>query len=201
MVTSENWQLFIHYRRHNHAISVYHHGHAQSHMSPRNTLRFFLEQNVDCAMRYNMPLLEAIEMTPIGKNFTVATTFMRNERHLVKGVLSLVLPSDGTSHIGSMYPLLIERYRSKVDLVWGSDQDLVWDLVRDPVGEANCHEPLAVEMDRTGGMIVISHLIKHPHFIAVSETLFSQIIFKFKIYNIMKINIIFLLCSTAAHVR
>ncbi|KAI5672264.1 hypothetical protein M9H77_12628 [Catharanthus roseus] len=28
---------------------------------------------------YNMPLLEAIGMTPTGKNFTVATTFMCNE--------------------------------------------------------------------------------------------------------------------------
>ncbi|KAI5678775.1 hypothetical protein M9H77_09725 [Catharanthus roseus] len=30
--------------------------------------------------RYNMPLLEAVRMTPTGKNFTVATAFMRNEK-------------------------------------------------------------------------------------------------------------------------
>ncbi|KAI5668274.1 hypothetical protein M9H77_18127 [Catharanthus roseus] len=30
--------------------------------------------------KYNMPLLEAVGMTPIGKNFTVATVFMCNEQ-------------------------------------------------------------------------------------------------------------------------
>ncbi|KAI5653233.1 hypothetical protein M9H77_30420 [Catharanthus roseus] len=29
---------------------------------------------------YNMPLLEVVGMTPTGKNFTVATAFMRNEQ-------------------------------------------------------------------------------------------------------------------------
>ncbi|KAI5671914.1 hypothetical protein M9H77_12278 [Catharanthus roseus] len=63
----ENWQLFVHDGRHNHAISVYSHGHAQaaklteeqliqieqfrkSHVPPRNILRFFREQNVSCAV-------------------------------------------------------------------------------------------------------------------------------------------------------
>ncbi|KAI5677565.1 hypothetical protein M9H77_08515 [Catharanthus roseus] len=31
------------------------------------------------AQRYNMPLLEVVGMTPIGKNFTVVTTFIQNE--------------------------------------------------------------------------------------------------------------------------
>ncbi|KAI5655575.1 hypothetical protein M9H77_32762 [Catharanthus roseus] len=30
--------------------------------------------------KYNMPLLEAVGMTPTGKNFTMATTFMCNEQ-------------------------------------------------------------------------------------------------------------------------
>ncbi|KAI5649534.1 hypothetical protein M9H77_35539 [Catharanthus roseus] len=30
MATSENWQFFVHDGRHNHAIGVYHHGHAQA---------------------------------------------------------------------------------------------------------------------------------------------------------------------------
>ncbi|KAI5648163.1 hypothetical protein M9H77_34168 [Catharanthus roseus] len=30
MATSENWQLFVHNRRHNHKIAIYHHGHAQA---------------------------------------------------------------------------------------------------------------------------------------------------------------------------
>ncbi|KAI5680542.1 hypothetical protein M9H77_01769 [Catharanthus roseus] len=30
--------------------------------------------------RYNMPLLEVVGMTPTGKNFTVASAFMRNEQ-------------------------------------------------------------------------------------------------------------------------
>ncbi|KAI5678914.1 hypothetical protein M9H77_09864 [Catharanthus roseus] len=63
----ENWQLFVHDGRHNHAIGVYSHGHAQvaklteeqliqieqfrkSHVPPRNILRFFWEQNVGCAV-------------------------------------------------------------------------------------------------------------------------------------------------------
>ncbi|KAI5670860.1 hypothetical protein M9H77_11224 [Catharanthus roseus] len=31
-------------------------------------------------LRYNMPLLKAIGMTPTGKNFTIVTAFMRNEQ-------------------------------------------------------------------------------------------------------------------------
>ncbi|KAI5659710.1 hypothetical protein M9H77_28503 [Catharanthus roseus] len=67
MTTSENWQLFVHNRRHNHKIDVYHHGHAQAailmeeqlqqteqfrknHVPPRNILRFFREQEVGCAV-------------------------------------------------------------------------------------------------------------------------------------------------------
>ncbi|KAI5673171.1 hypothetical protein M9H77_13535 [Catharanthus roseus] len=58
MVTNENWQLFVHNKRHNHKIAVYSHSHAQSarlteeqlqqieqfrksHVPPRNILRFF----------------------------------------------------------------------------------------------------------------------------------------------------------------
>ncbi|KAI5650797.1 hypothetical protein M9H77_36802 [Catharanthus roseus] len=97
MAMCENWQLFIHDWRHNHAIGVYSHGHAQtaklteeqmiqieqfrkSHVPHCNILRFFQEQNVGCAVRYNMPLLEVVGMTPTGKNFTVASAFMRNEQ-------------------------------------------------------------------------------------------------------------------------
>ncbi|KAI5667132.1 hypothetical protein M9H77_16985 [Catharanthus roseus] len=67
MAMCENWQVFVHDGRHNHAISVYTHGHAQaaklteeqliqieqfkkSHVPPRNILRFFREQNVGCAV-------------------------------------------------------------------------------------------------------------------------------------------------------
>ncbi|KAI5669421.1 hypothetical protein M9H77_19274 [Catharanthus roseus] len=69
MATCENWQLFVHDKRHNHAIGVYTHGHAQaaklteeqlrqteqfkkSHVPPRSILRFFQKQNVGCAIRY-----------------------------------------------------------------------------------------------------------------------------------------------------
>ncbi|KAI5650163.1 hypothetical protein M9H77_36168 [Catharanthus roseus] len=58
----ENWQLFVHDGRHNHAIGVYNHDHSQaaklmeeqliqteqfrkSHVPPCNILRFFREQN------------------------------------------------------------------------------------------------------------------------------------------------------------
>ncbi|KAI5653618.1 hypothetical protein M9H77_30805 [Catharanthus roseus] len=68
MATCENWQLFVHDGRHNHAIGVYTHGHAQaaklteehlrqteqfrkSNVPPNNILRIFREQNVGCATR------------------------------------------------------------------------------------------------------------------------------------------------------
>ncbi|KAI5652280.1 hypothetical protein M9H77_29467 [Catharanthus roseus] len=83
MAMCENWQVFVHDGRHNHAIGVYTHGYAptaklmeeqliqieqfrKSHVPPCNILRFFREQNVGCAVRYNMPLLEVEGMTPIG---------------------------------------------------------------------------------------------------------------------------------------
>ncbi|KAI5661740.1 hypothetical protein M9H77_21063 [Catharanthus roseus] len=67
MATSESWQLIVHDGRHNHKIGVYSHGHAQtarlmeeqlkrteqfrkSHVSSRNILRFFREQNIGCAV-------------------------------------------------------------------------------------------------------------------------------------------------------
>ncbi|KAI5657050.1 hypothetical protein M9H77_25843 [Catharanthus roseus] len=66
MAMCENWQVFVHDGRYNHAIGVYTHGHAQavklieeqliqteqlkSHVPPRNILRFFWEQNVGCAV-------------------------------------------------------------------------------------------------------------------------------------------------------
>ncbi|KAI5667800.1 hypothetical protein M9H77_17653 [Catharanthus roseus] len=67
MAMCENWQLFVHDGRHNHAIGLYDHGHAQaaklmeeqliqteqfkkSHVPPRNILRFFRERNVGCAV-------------------------------------------------------------------------------------------------------------------------------------------------------
>ncbi|KAI5650552.1 hypothetical protein M9H77_36557 [Catharanthus roseus] len=91
MAMCENWQLFVHNERHNHAIGVYSHGHAQSaklteeqliqieqfrksHVPPCNILRFFREQNVGCAVRYNMPLLEVVEMTPTENQEDVCET-------------------------------------------------------------------------------------------------------------------------------
>ncbi|KAI5676814.1 hypothetical protein M9H77_07764 [Catharanthus roseus] len=149
MATSENWQLFMHNRRHNHKIVAYHHSHAQATrlmeeqlqqtehaqkiynvvakikknpVQGRNTVEEILclsaqrgymifyrnreESNVlsdivvahptSIAMirtwpyvlivdityktnKYHMPLLEAVRMTPTGKNFTVTTTSMCNE--------------------------------------------------------------------------------------------------------------------------
>ncbi|KAI5681428.1 hypothetical protein M9H77_02656 [Catharanthus roseus] len=68
----------------------------KSHVPPCNILRLLREQNVGCTVRYNgltqssietvrratynMPLLEAVRMTPTGNNFTVATAFMCNEQ-------------------------------------------------------------------------------------------------------------------------
>ncbi|KAI5666547.1 hypothetical protein M9H77_16400 [Catharanthus roseus] len=67
MVMYENWQVFVHDGRHNYAIGVYTHVHAQaakltweqliqteqfrkSHVPPCNILRFFRKQNVGCAV-------------------------------------------------------------------------------------------------------------------------------------------------------
>ncbi|KAI5675552.1 hypothetical protein M9H77_06502 [Catharanthus roseus] len=79
MTMCENWQVFVHDGKHNHAIGVYTHGHTQaaklmeeqltqteryrkSHVRPRNILQLFREQNVGCAV--SMPLLEVIRMAP-----------------------------------------------------------------------------------------------------------------------------------------
>ncbi|KAI5669503.1 hypothetical protein M9H77_19356 [Catharanthus roseus] len=73
MTMCDNWQLFVHDGRHNHAICVYNHGNAQatklseeqmiqteqfrkSHVPPHNILQFFHKQNVGCAVSY-VPLL------------------------------------------------------------------------------------------------------------------------------------------------
>ncbi|KAI5662141.1 hypothetical protein M9H77_21464 [Catharanthus roseus] len=50
MVTCENWQLFVHNGRHNHAIGVYNHGHAQATKLTEEQLIHTKEQNVDCAV-------------------------------------------------------------------------------------------------------------------------------------------------------
>ncbi|KAI5667056.1 hypothetical protein M9H77_16909 [Catharanthus roseus] len=67
MAMCENWQVFLHDGRHNHAIGVYTYGHAQAaklteeqliqteqfrknHVPSRNILRFFREQDVGCAV-------------------------------------------------------------------------------------------------------------------------------------------------------
>ncbi|KAI5662903.1 hypothetical protein M9H77_22226 [Catharanthus roseus] len=149
MAMYENWQLFVHDGRHNHAIDVYSHGQAQAAKLTEEQLiqieqfRKSHEQNVGCAVSsqkiynvvakikknrmqgrntveevlclstirdytvfyrnredcnvlsdivvahltsiemlrtYNMPLLEVVGMTTTGKNFTVASAFMRNEQ-------------------------------------------------------------------------------------------------------------------------
>ncbi|KAI5681066.1 hypothetical protein M9H77_02293 [Catharanthus roseus] len=36
--------------------------------------------SIEMLRTYNMPLLEVVGMTPTGKNFTVASAFMRNEQ-------------------------------------------------------------------------------------------------------------------------
>ncbi|KAI5659859.1 hypothetical protein M9H77_28652 [Catharanthus roseus] len=93
----ENWQVFVHDGRHNHAIDVYTHGHAQeaklteeqliqieqlkkSHVPPVIFYDFFGNKMWVCAVRYNRPLLEVVGMTLTGKNFTVASAFMQNEQ-------------------------------------------------------------------------------------------------------------------------
>ncbi|KAI5674276.1 hypothetical protein M9H77_14640 [Catharanthus roseus] len=145
MTIYENWQVFVHDERHNHAIGVHTHGYAQaaklteeqliqieqfrkSHvaqkiynvvakikknrMQGQNTdYTVFYRNREDNNMlsdivvanptsiemlrtwsyvlimdkiyktnKYNMLLLEVVGMTPTGKNFTVASAFMRNEQ-------------------------------------------------------------------------------------------------------------------------
>ncbi|KAI5674169.1 hypothetical protein M9H77_14533 [Catharanthus roseus] len=104
-------------------------------------------------------------------------TKVREMRCPAKGVLSLILPSDhgiiltfspevivtkGRRKIDSIkrdksywdqYPLLIERYRSQADLVWGSNLDLVRIFVR----EADRHRPLGVEVEG----VVVDEVVYH----------------------------------------
>ncbi|KAI5681384.1 hypothetical protein M9H77_02611 [Catharanthus roseus] len=85
MAMCENWQLFVHDRRHNHAIGVYTDGHAQaaklteeqlkqteqcrkSHVPPRNILRFFREQNVGCAVKKYITSLRRLRRIGWGRN-------------------------------------------------------------------------------------------------------------------------------------
>ncbi|KAI5659761.1 hypothetical protein M9H77_28554 [Catharanthus roseus] len=86
MTTCENWQLFVHDRRHNYAIGVYTHGQAQatkltdeqliqteqfrkSHVLTHNVLRFFREQNVGCAVWH-------IDQNVLTKDEEVASLFV-----------------------------------------------------------------------------------------------------------------------------
>ncbi|KAI5683350.1 hypothetical protein M9H77_04578 [Catharanthus roseus] len=100
MAMYENWQLFVHDGRHNHAIGVYTHGHARatklteeqliqieqfrkSHVPPRNILRFFQEQNAGFAQKiYNV-------VAKIKKN-------RMQERNTVEQVLCLSTTRDYT---------------------------------------------------------------------------------------------------------
>ncbi|KAI5677786.1 hypothetical protein M9H77_08736 [Catharanthus roseus] len=91
----DNWKLYVKDGRHNH--KVYPHTHSQAtrltddqlklteefsrcQVAPQNIMAIMLEKNPDCAVSYNIPLLETVGMTPTGKIFTVATVFMLNEK-------------------------------------------------------------------------------------------------------------------------
>ncbi|KAI5657445.1 hypothetical protein M9H77_26238 [Catharanthus roseus] len=91
----ENWQLFVHDGRHNQAIGVYSHGHAQAaKLTEEQLIQLSNSGRVMChpiifydfsgnkmwVVLYNMPLLKVVGMTPTSKNFTVASAFMRNEQ-------------------------------------------------------------------------------------------------------------------------
>ncbi|KAI5677265.1 hypothetical protein M9H77_08215 [Catharanthus roseus] len=103
----------------------------KSHMLPRNILRFFREQNVSCAIRYNMTLLEAVGMIPTGKNFTVATAFMCNEHattyrwvlQQIKHIyVSSAMPSENDSILNDCKPIVIITDReSELMPVWTSE--------------------------------------------------------------------------------
>ncbi|KAI5648021.1 hypothetical protein M9H77_34026 [Catharanthus roseus] len=69
-VSRQFWKLTVQDRRHNHKIGVHPHGHAQAAQltndelnMPKNILDSLCRKHTDCAVRYNMPLLEAIGMT------------------------------------------------------------------------------------------------------------------------------------------
>ncbi|KAI5668513.1 hypothetical protein M9H77_18366 [Catharanthus roseus] len=76
MAMSENCQLFIHDGRHNHALDVY------NHVPRKYKILLPRLRGIGCRGEtwYNMPLLEVVGMTTTGKNFTVATAFIRNEQ-------------------------------------------------------------------------------------------------------------------------
>ncbi|KAI5658105.1 hypothetical protein M9H77_26898 [Catharanthus roseus] len=97
LVIEDNWKLYVKDGRHNHKIGVYPHAHAQAarltddqlkltkefsrcQVAPRDIMVSLLERNPDCVVRYNMLLLEAVGMTPMGKTFTVTTAFMWNKK-------------------------------------------------------------------------------------------------------------------------
>ncbi|KAI5678675.1 hypothetical protein M9H77_09625 [Catharanthus roseus] len=69
---------------------------------------------------YNMPLLEAIEMTPIGTNFNIATAFMRNEKDITYKHLYFALAASigNEEDVNAHEPVVIITY-------WESDLILV----------------------------------------------------------------------------
>ncbi|KAI5680959.1 hypothetical protein M9H77_02186 [Catharanthus roseus] len=70
MAMCENWQVFVHDGRYNHAIGVYIHGHAQvaklteEQLIQTEQFRKRTKRELCCQKRYNMPLLEVVGMTP-----------------------------------------------------------------------------------------------------------------------------------------
>ncbi|KAI5657058.1 hypothetical protein M9H77_25851 [Catharanthus roseus] len=116
--------------RHNHKIDVYSHGHAQAaRLTEEQLKQTETVQEESCAATYNMPFLEAADLTPTRKNFIVATAFMCNEqatsRHIDKNVLAKLTEMVKDKEVatqfvnGSWHKLINEvdeaEYRRKLD--------------------------------------------------------------------------------------
>ncbi|KAI5663634.1 hypothetical protein M9H77_22957 [Catharanthus roseus] len=109
MAMCENWEVFVHNGRHNHAIGVYTHGHAQaakvteeqliqieqfrkSHVPPRNILGFLREQNIKKNRIQGQNTIEEVLCLSAIRGYTV---FYRNSE--ASNVLSDIVVAHRTS--------------------------------------------------------------------------------------------------------
>ncbi|KAI5670863.1 hypothetical protein M9H77_11227 [Catharanthus roseus] len=173
MATSENWQLFVHNGRHNHKIDIYSHEQLQqtkqfrkSHVPPlprKFTMLLQRLRGTGCReeIRYNMPLLECVGMTPTEKNFTVATAFMCNEqattyRWILQQIKHLYFPSAMSNGQGSVInegePLGLDL---SIVAFWGRDN-------KPGRVRTFCFEAVAINVSLRFGHRISEYRLSHP---------------------------------------
>ncbi|KAI5654062.1 hypothetical protein M9H77_31249 [Catharanthus roseus] len=93
---------------------------------------------------YNMPLLEAVGMTPIGKNFTMATTFIHIDQNMLAKSTEMVKDEEVTQRFvnGLWHKLINEIYEAKYQRKLEVLKTRVWtyQMLHFGVDTTNCAE-------------------------------------------------------------